>query len=177
MTYPAIISPATEGTNDTDDGTGLSPGAVGGVLGGSSLHSTSSEDTPLFFSAERTALASGHVCVLLISVIRNLSGYNLFPVPIEDITGTPSSEAQDITATLLFTVSTADNWVKVENKGDSDITNDIYVYYKNKDGDTFNGGITYRVKFTGGIPAGESKEEQTMHYDPSTSEIMYLTYE
>ena len=55
MTYPAIISPTTEGTNDTDDGTGLSPGAVGGVLGGSSLHSTSSEDTPLFFSAERTA--------------------------------------------------------------------------------------------------------------------------
>lgn len=79
--------------------------------------------------------------------------------------------------TDLFTVSTADNWVRVENKGDSDITNDIYVYYKNKDGDTFNGGITYRVKFTGGIPAGESKEEQTMHYDPSTSKIMYLTYE
>ncbi|MBM6855569.1 hypothetical protein H6B11_15715 [Mediterraneibacter glycyrrhizinilyticus] len=78
----------------------------------------------------------------------------------------------------LFTVSTADSWVKVENRGNTDATNDIYVYYKNLDeDDVFLGGITYRVKFEGGIPAGESREEQTVHYDPSSSEIMYLTYE
>lgn len=77
----------------------------------------------------------------------------------------------------LFTVSTQDGWIKVENKGTENITNDVYVYYKNVEDNEFLGGITYRLKFEGGIPAGESREEQAVHYKSDVSKIMYLTYE
>lgn len=77
----------------------------------------------------------------------------------------------------LFTVSARDGWIKVENKGTEDITNDIYVYYKNVEDGEFLGGITYRLKFDGGIPAGETREEQSTHYKSDISQIMYLTYE
>lgn len=75
-----------------------------------------------------------------------------------------------------FTVSAKDGWIQVENIGEEDITEDIYVYYKNFEDGVFRGGITYRVRFEGGIPAGESREEQTQHYSPEKSRILYLTY-
>ena len=77
----------------------------------------------------------------------------------------------------LFAVSARDGWIKVENKGTEDITNDVYVYYKNEKDGEFLGGITYRLKFEGGIPAGETREEQSVHYKSDISQIMYLTYE
>ena len=76
-----------------------------------------------------------------------------------------------------FTVSAQDGWIKVENIGTEDIAKDIYVYFKNVEDGQFQGGITYRVKFEGGIPAGEFREEQSIHYREDTSRIMYLTYE
>ncbi len=79
--------------------------------------------------------------------------------------------------TDIFTVSAKDNWIQVENHSDQDITNDIYVYYKNAGEEGFLGGITYRVKFEGGVSAGESREEQAMHYDSETSKIIFLTYD
>ena len=75
-----------------------------------------------------------------------------------------------------FTVSAKDGWIQVENIGEGDVTEDIYVYYKNFEDGVFQGGITYRVKFEGGIPAGESREEQTQHYSSEKSRILYLTY-
>ena len=53
----------------------------------------------------------------------------------------------------------------------------IYVYYKNiKDG-VLQGGITYRAVFPDGIPAGESAEQEVVHYMKDTSQVMYVTYE
>ena len=78
----------------------------------------------------------------------------------------------------IFTVSVADNWIKVENHSEQDIENDIYVYYKNvEEDDIYRGGITYRIKIEGGLKAGESKEKQTQHFILETSKIMNLTYE
>lgn len=77
----------------------------------------------------------------------------------------------------MFTVTAQDGWISVENHSSQDITEDIYVYFKNMDGDVFAGGITYRVKFSGGIPAGETAEEQSIHYRSDKSRIMYLTYQ
>lgn len=79
--------------------------------------------------------------------------------------------------TDIFTVSVAQHNIRIENISSQDITNDIFLYYKNVEEDgTFAGGITYRLKFAGGIPAGQSREEQALHYTEDESEIMYLTY-
>ena len=77
----------------------------------------------------------------------------------------------------MFTVTAQDGWISVENHSSQDIASDIYVYFKNMDDDVFSGGITYRVKFSGGIPAGETAEEQSIHYLSDKSKIMYLTYQ
>lgn len=79
--------------------------------------------------------------------------------------------------TELFTLSVADQWIRLENHSGEDVTNDIYVYYKRVEDGVLKGGITYRAKFEGGLAAGESREEQTRHFDPDTCEIMYLTYQ
>ena len=75
-----------------------------------------------------------------------------------------------------FKISTKDNWIQLENISEQDITNDIYVYYKNVEDDIYHGGITYRVKFFGGIKAGEIKQIQSKHYSSKNSEILNLTY-
>ena len=70
-----------------------------------------------------------------------------------------------------------ENWIKAENISGENIDKDIYVYYKNiKDG-VLQGGITYRAVFPGGIPAGESAEQEVVHYMKDTSQVMYVTYE
>ena len=75
-----------------------------------------------------------------------------------------------------FKISTKDNWIQLENISEQDITNDIYVYYKNVEDDIYHGGITYRVKFSGGIKAGEIKQIQSKHCSSKNSEILNLTY-
>lgn len=67
-----------------------------------------------------------------------------------------------------------DNWLKLENTGDQDISDSVFVYYKNiKDG-ILQGGITYRAVFSGGIPVGESREQEVMHYMQDASQVMYV---
>ena len=56
------------------------------------------------------------------------------------------------------------------------MTEDKEVYYKNVEDDIYHGGITYRVKFSGGIKAGEIKQIQSKHYSSKNSEILNLTY-
>ncbi len=87
----------------------------------------------------------------------------------------------------LLTISVSDHTIQLENVSDTDLTKDIYVYYKNTDtreaakGDdnehqtVFNGGITYRVKFAGGLASGETAQVQTQHYNEQSSRIMYVT--
>lgn len=77
----------------------------------------------------------------------------------------------------LFRVTAGDGVISVENHSSQDITNDVYVYFKNMDDDIFAGGITYRVKFSGGIPSGETVQEQSIHYRSDNSRIMYVTYQ
>ena len=79
--------------------------------------------------------------------------------------------------TEKFKTSTAENWIRIENISEEDVTNDIYVYYKSMEDDMFLGGITYRTKFSGGLKAGETKEVETKHYDLEKSQIMYITYQ
>lgn len=68
-----------------------------------------------------------------------------------------------------------DNWIKVENITDQNIGQDIFVYYKNVEDGVFQGGITYRVRFPGGVEAGRSAEQQISHYMKDKSKVMYVT--
>lgn len=79
--------------------------------------------------------------------------------------------------TEIFKLSVAEQRIRLENHSRENIENDIYVYYKKVKDDVLKGGITYRVKFAGGLEAGESREEQTQHFDPDVCEIMYVTYQ
>ncbi len=49
------------------------------------------------------------------------------------------------------------------------------VFYKNKSGDRFIGGITYMLSFTG-LKPGESVSLQSVHYSPEKSEIVFTTF-
>ena len=70
-----------------------------------------------------------------------------------------------------------DNWIKAENISGEDIAGDICVYYKNLEDGVFQGGITYRAVFPGGMAAGEAEEQEVLHYMKDTSQIMYVTYD
>ena len=78
---------------------------------------------------------------------------------------------------MIFKIMAQDNWIKLENISNQDIKSDIYVYFKNYEDQIYQGGITYRVKFAGGIKAGEKVEVQSQHYSSKKSKILYLTYQ
>ena len=77
----------------------------------------------------------------------------------------------------VFKIMAKDNWIKLENISGQDINGDIYVYFKNYENKIYQGGITYRVKFAGGIKAGATIEMQSQHYSNKKSKILYLTYQ
>ena len=68
-----------------------------------------------------------------------------------------------------------DGIMNMTNISDEDITGDVVVYYKNAAADLLYGGITYRVRIEGGIPAGEIRQMPAGHLSASGSEIMFVT--
>lgn len=72
-------------------------------------------------------------------------------------------------------LSTSEGLITIENISGDDISGDIYVYYKNSATDLLYGGITYRVKFSGGLDAGEKSQVLATHYDPDTCTILQIT--
>ena len=107
---PAIISPATDGTNDILPGTWflaehflfvpggqmqlvlqLDSDSLSGFIGSSVEYITFKLSIFLFLSSFLITFANGHVLVLYISVIVYFDGSSLFPVPIAEIIGIPNS--------------------------------------------------------------------------------------
>ena len=68
-----------------------------------------------------------------------------------------------------------DGILNVINISGEDITGDIVVYYKNAAADLYYGGITYRVRLTGGMKQGEIKQLVADHFSDSGSKIMFVT--
>jgi hypothetical protein len=64
---------------------------------------------------------------------------------------------------------------EVTNITDTDITDEIIIYYKNSATDILYGGITYRVRVSGGIPAGETVRVMSRHYHPDRCTIVMVT--
>ena len=67
--------------------------------------------------------------------------------------------------------------INIKNISDTDITGDIYVYYKIKDpqGNYF-GGITFRAKAEGGLKIDEIKQLPAGAFDPYNCEVLFVEY-
>ena len=75
----------------------------------------------------------------------------------------------------VFQIETQDTAITITNNYGSDITGQIYVYYKIAYGDLYMGGITYRVG-TAGLKAGESTTCYAGHFSTDYSKLMFVTY-
>ena len=83
-------------------------------------------------------------------------------------------EPMDLCETQL-SLEDGETSIKVTNISDEDISGEIYVYYKYTAGGLLYGGITFRAKIEGGLPAGSSAVVTTGHYDPKLSRILCVT--
>ena len=100
----------------------------------------------------------------------------------EDLSGaqtvlTTVTEFQEAPSTYpeVFELTPFEYSVNIKNVSKSDISGDVYVYYKTKVGDLYMGGITYRAKVTD-LAAGEEKSAYASHFYGSDSEILFVTY-
>lgn len=75
----------------------------------------------------------------------------------------------------LISISGGSGYVEVSNISGQDITDDIIIYYKNSTPDALYGGITYRVRISGGIAAGQSVRIMSRHYHPDRCSIVMVT--
>ena len=75
----------------------------------------------------------------------------------------------------VFQIETQDTAITITNNSGSDITGQIYVYYKIAYGDLYMGGITYRVG-AAGLKAGESTTCYAGHFSTDYSKLLFVTY-
>ena len=65
--------------------------------------------------------------------------------------------------------------LNVKNISETDISGDIYVYYKFAATDIFYGGITFRVRVEGGLKAGELRQIPAGHFKPGECRIVQVS--
>lgn len=75
----------------------------------------------------------------------------------------------------VISIDAQDTAITITNVSGSDITGQIYVYYKSAYGDLYIGGITYRTGVSG-LAAGESTTLYASHYSTAYSKIMFVSY-
>ena len=100
----------------------------------------------------------------------------------EDLPGaqtvlTTVTEFQEAPSTYpeVFELTPFEYSVNIKNISKSDISGDVYVYYKTKVGDLYMGGITYRAKVSD-LASGEEKSAYAGHFYENDSEILFVTY-
>ncbi len=74
-----------------------------------------------------------------------------------------------------LSIQTLDGCLNITNISGSDIAGDVVIYYKNYAGDLYYGGITYRVRLTGGMKANEIKQIMVNHFDAEGSKVVFVT--
>ena len=62
--------------------------------------------------------------------------------------------------------------INLKNCSASDISGNIYIYYKYISEYELYGGITFRAKVEGGLQAGEIKQVSSSHFDPNSCIIL-----
>lgn len=68
-----------------------------------------------------------------------------------------------------------DGVLNVTNITGDAIEDDIVIYYKNSSADMFYGGITYRIRLTGGLPAGSTRQIIADHFAPERSTVLWVS--
>ena len=76
----------------------------------------------------------------------------------------------------VFEITGMSGVMNVRNISDTDISGDIYVYYKYSAQDLFYGGITFRICVPGGLGAGKVYQSVTAHFDPARCTIVDIDY-
>lgn len=71
-------------------------------------------------------------------------------------------------------VTGGDGFINVKNVSDTDISGEIYVYYKYSSADMFYGGITFRTKLDG-LKSGETKTAVAGHYTSKGCTVVMIT--
>lgn len=66
--------------------------------------------------------------------------------------------------------------INVENISGTDITDDVFVYYKNYAGGVYLGGITYRIRISGGLKAGEIRQLMASRYHENGSRLLMVSF-
>ncbi len=75
-----------------------------------------------------------------------------------------------------ITVSGGDGYVEITNISGQDLTGEMFIYYKNSASDLLYGGITYRVRISENIPAGQTIRIMSRHYHPDRCSIVMVNY-
>lgn len=65
--------------------------------------------------------------------------------------------------------------MNVTNISGQDITGEIVIYYKNMQQGLYYGGITYRLRISTGLKAGESCQLVSSHLHKTATQILFLT--
>lgn len=73
-------------------------------------------------------------------------------------------------------LAVSDGIISVKNISGTDIDKEISIFYKNVSGDTYIGGITYRLRVPAGLAAGEEYKGNAMHASEKMSKVMFVTY-
>ena len=71
----------------------------------------------------------------------------------------------------------AANSISLTNLQTQNVNSPVCVYYKTYVGGMYFGGITYRVRFDEGLPAGQTLQNGAGHYLPGSSRLMFITEE
>lgn len=126
----------------------------------------------LSYSFTLSNLGAGEQVVLLDQDRKACAGEVLTSAVLEDpvLFQEPMDTMEDV-----IRVSGLDGMLNIQNISDSDITGDVYVYYKYAAQDIFYGGITFRVLVEGGLKAGEVRQVPASHYSPEGCAIVQVT--
>lgn len=73
-------------------------------------------------------------------------------------------------------ITISDGVISVKNISERDMDKEISVFYKTASGDTYIGGITYRLRVPAGLAAGEEYLGNAKHASEKMSKVMFVTY-
>ena len=73
-------------------------------------------------------------------------------------------------------ITISDGIISVKNISERDMDKEISVFYKTVSGDTYIGGITYRLRVPAGLAAGEEYQGNAKHASEKMSKVMFVTY-
>ena len=74
-----------------------------------------------------------------------------------------------------FEITGEDGVLNVKNISSEDVLGDVVVYYKYAVDDVYYGGITFRVRVSGGLKSGEIRQIPVAHFDKESSVLTMVT--